>query len=90
MAPTGSIWRAKHTFWTEDSSRMPVRIDKGDLLREGHELVQANPGAFEAYEPEMRFDDVEEATAEPVNRPRRGRPPGSRNRTIEQETATHG
>lgn len=68
------IWRAKDTFHTQDASGMPVRIDRGDLLREGHELVQNNPGMFEAYTPTLRFEDVEEATAEPVPR-RRGRPP---------------
>jgi hypothetical protein len=74
MAPNGSMWRAKHTFWTEDSSGQVVRVDENDLLREGHEFIQNNPGAFEAYEPKMRFEDVEEATAEPIPR-RRGRPP---------------
>lgn len=64
MAPNGSIWRAKHTFFSEDASGTPVRVDEGDLLREGHELVSNNPGAFEAYEPKMRFD-VEDASADP-------------------------
>lgn len=74
MAPNGSVWRAKHTFHTVDASGMPVRIDAGDLLREGHEIVQNNPDAFEAYEPKLRFEPVEEATNEPLPR-RRGRPP---------------
>lgn len=83
----GSIWRAKDTFWTEDASQMPVRIDKGDLLREGHELVQNNPDKFEAYAPDVRFEVAEEATNEPVPR-RRGRPP--KNPQIAQETTIDG
>lgn len=56
--------RAKHTFWTEDASGQPVRVDENDLVREGHELIANNPDAFEPYMAKSRFD-VEEATAEP-------------------------
>jgi hypothetical protein len=76
MAPNGSIWRATYGFWTEDSSMQPIHIAEGDLVREGHEVLQNNRAAFEPYEPRLRFDGVEEATNEPTPR-RRGRPPRS-------------
>lgn len=57
------LFAARESFST-DIAGTPVVVHKGELVREGHPLLEGREGLFEPYEQRVAFD-VEQATASP-------------------------
>jgi hypothetical protein len=59
----GALYQAKTTFWAQVGDT-PTCIRRGELVREGHEVLRQRPDAFELANQHVAHD-VEQATAAP-------------------------
>jgi hypothetical protein len=66
------FFQAKESFATMFNGTI-VDVRRGENVRAGHPLIEANPEKFQPVELSSRWDTVEQATAAPGEKRRTGR-----------------
>jgi hypothetical protein len=56
-----ALFQARESFVTEDGTH----VSRGELVREGHDMLAAYARFFKPAEPRFEVPDVEQATAAP-------------------------